>query len=300
MIKDAPTPVNGRAEVRAETRPDTRVDAYSPKEIAERAVQMGVRKANLGALPMFVQAIMAGGFISVGALFATITGAGASGILSYGVTRLLVGFVFSLGLILIVLGGAELFTGNNLIMIAWASGKVKLRAVIRNWIIVYAGNMVGSLITALLVFVSQEHTFGGGAVGQAALSIAAHKAEIDFLPALALGILCNALVCMAVWLTLGARTATDKILVIIFPITAFVAASFEHSVANMYFMPIGLLIKTFDPAFVTNFAANISLDGLTLMSFINNLIPVTIGNIIGGVVMVGALYWFVYLRDNHL
>ncbi len=210
---------------------------------------------------------------------------------------MLFGLVFCLGLILIILAGAELFTGNTLIVMAWASRKISTAALLRNWVIVYAGNLVGSLATAVLVLISHQYASGGGSVGQAALTIANTKANLDFVPALASGILCNALVCMAVWLTLGARTTTDKILAIIFPIAGFAAAGFEHSVANMYFIPIGLLIKQFDPAFVAKL--NMDLTNLTVGGFVSNLVPVTIGNIIGGGVMVAAVYWFIYLRKIH-
>lgn len=273
------------------------VDALPPAEIAQRAAAMGVRKANMSVITTLIQAVIAGGFISIGALFATIAvSSGSASPLPYGVGRLLFGLVFCLGLILTVLAGAELFTGNILIVIAWASRKVSLRALIRNWTLVYIGNLIGSLVTAALVIMGEQYTFGGGAVGYTALNIAANKVQLGFVQALALGILCNALVCIAVWLTLGAHTTTDKILAILFPITAFVAAGFEHSVANMYFIPVGLLIKTFDPVFAASTGLN--LDPLTLSGFIQNMIPVTIGNIIGGMVMVGAVYWFLYLREH--
>lgn len=273
-----------------------RVDAFAPAEIAARAADMGARKAQLSPLTTLIQAILAGGFVALGALFATVVIAGAGDHLSYGVARLLFGFVFCLGLILVVLAGAELFTGNNLIVIAWASRKVTLAALLRNWTLVYVGNFIGSVITALLVVAGREYQFGGGVVGQTALSIAVTKTQFDFGQAVALGILCNALVCMAIWLTLSGRTTTDKILAILFPVTAFVAAGFEHSVANMYFIPVGWLITAFDPAFAAS--TGLDLSPLTLTGMIGNLIPVTIGNIIGGVVMVGAIYWFVYLREH--
>ncbi|MFN8530005.1 MAG: formate/nitrite transporter family protein [Anaerolineae bacterium] len=271
-------------------------DALPPLEIAQRAADMGVRKANLSLVTTLVQATMAGGFVSLGALFATVATAGAADHLSFGVARILFGLVFCLGLILIVLAGAELLTGNNLIVIAWASSKVKLSALLRNWALVYLGNFLGALITAGLVYASREYRFGGGIIGQNALAIATMKVQFEFGQSIALGILCNALVCMAIWLTLGARTTTDKILAILFPITGFAAAGFEHSIANMYFIPVALLIKVFDPAFAAS--TNLNLDALTVTGFMNNLIPVTIGNIIGGVVMVGAMYWFLYLRDR--
>jgi len=246
---------------------------------------------------MFVLAILAGAFIAMGALFATTVAAGTSGVLAYGVARLLVGLVFCVGLILVVVGGAELFTGNNLIVMAWAGRKVTTAALLRNWVIVYLGNMVGSLGTAVLVFLGRQYTFGGGAVGAAALTIANSKVHLGFVQAIALGILCNTLVCLAVWMSFSARSTIDRIAAIIFPISAFVAAGFEHSVANMYFIPIGLLIKTFDPTFAAG--AQIDLSRLTWVSFLyNNLLPVTIGNIIGGGVLVAAVYWFVFLRHQ--
>lgn len=277
--------------------PEIHIDALLPAEMALKAEQIGVRKAQMPALTMFVLAILAGAFIAMGALFATTVAAGTSGVLAYGVARLLVGLVFCVGLILVVVGGAELFTGNNLIVMAWAGRKVTTAALLRNWAIVYLGNMVGSLGTAVLVFLGRQYTFGGGAVGAAALTIANSKVHLGFVQAIALGILCNTLVCLAVWMSFSARSTIDRIAAIIFPISAFVAAGFEHSVANMYFIPIGLLIKTFDPTFAAG--AQIDLSGLTWVSFLyNNLLPVTIGNIIGGGVLVAAVYWFVFLRHQ--
>ena len=275
---------------------EIRIDALLPAEMATRAAYIGVRKSEAPALTTFTLAILAGAFIALGAVFATNTAAGASA-LPFGVAKLLTGLVFCLGLILVVVGGAELFTGNNLIVMAWASGKVSTRALLRNWVIVYAGNFVGSIGTAFLVLWSKQYTFGGGAVGETALKIATGKASLDFFQALALGVLCNALVCLAVWLTFSARSTIDKIAAIIFPITAFVAAGFEHSIANMYFIPFGLLIKAFDPAFVAE--KGLDLANLTWGNFfINNLLPVTIGNIIGGGVLVAAIYWSVFLRNK--
>lgn len=276
--------------------PPIRIDALLPSETAERAAAVGVKKAGMSLVNTLVLAVLAGGFVSVGALFATVSTAGASGMLPYGVIRTIYGLTFCLGLILVIVAGAELFTGNALITMAWASRKVTTRALLRNWSIVYVGNLVGSLITAGLVFLSGEYHFGGGQIGQAMLNTALHKVELDPFQAVALGILCNALVCIAVWLTLGAHTTTDKILAILFPVAAFAAAGFEHSIANMYFIPVGMLIKQFDPVFAA--ATGLDLTPLTVGGFLNNLIPVTIGNIIGGVVMVGGVYWFVYLRER--
>ncbi len=292
---------------------EVRIDALLPAEMAQRAELLGVRKAEMPLLMMFALAVLAGAFIALGAIFATTVAAGnivistADGVqtfstgLPYGVTRLLTGLVFSLGLILVIVGGAELFTGNNLIVMAWASGKVTTRGLLRNWGIVYLGNFLGSIATAVMMFFSRQYTFGGGAVARTALSIATAKVNLDFIQAIALGVMCNALVCLAVWMCYSARSTIDKIAAIIFPISAFVAAGFEHSIANMYFIPIGLMIKEFDPpqALKAAEAAGLNLDSLTWGSFLlNNLLPVTIGNIIGGSVLVAAVYWAVFLRHR--
>ena len=289
---------------------EVRIDSLLPAEMATRAEYLGVRKAEMPAFTMLMLAILAGAFISLGAIFATTTAAGGMSVAApdgtvafstgfpYGVTRLLTGLVFCLGLILVVVGGAELFTGNNLIVMAWASGKVTGRALLRNWGIVYAGNFIGSIATAVLMFFTKQYTFGSDSVGITALKIAVGKCNLEFFQAVALGILCNALVCLAVWLTYSARTTLDKIVAIIFPITAFVAAGFEHSVANMYFIPYALLVKGFDPVYMEKVAEKVpGLENLTWQAFfVNNLIPVTIGNIIGGAVLVAAVYWVVFLR----
>jgi formate/nitrite transporter len=195
-----------------------------------------------------------------------------------------------------VVAGAELFTGNNLMVMAWASRRLATTRLLAAWAIVYVGNFAGAVATAGLLVASGQYEFGGGAVGQAALTIAAAKTGLSFGQAIALGALCNALVCIAVWLTYGAHSTSDKILAIILPIAAFVAAGFEHSVANMYFVTAGLFIEQ-DTAFVASLAEPPDLTSLTWSGFlIDNLLPVTIGNIVGGSLMVGAVYWFVYLR----
>lgn len=277
--------------------PELRIDALLPAEMARRAEYIGERKVESPTITMFSLAVLAGAFIALGAVFATTVAAGTSSAWPFGVAKLLIGLVFCLGLILVIVGGAELFTGNNLIVMAWASGKVSTAALLRNWVIVYLGNLVGSVATATMVFFSRQYLFGGGAVGATALSIAVGKVNLSFPQAIALGVLCNALVCLAVWLSFSARSTVDKIAAIIFPITAFVAAGFEHSVANMYFIPIGLLIKIFDPAFTSQIGTDVS--SLTWGAFFfNNLLPVTIGNIIGGSVFVAAIYWSVFLRRS--
>jgi formate transporter len=289
------------------------IDAHPPAKMASRMEDVGVTKAKLNLWTMFALAILAGAFIGTGAIFATTVTAGSIAVkaadgtaafstgLPYGVVRLLGGLVFSLGLIAVVVAGAELFTGNNLIIMAYASGKVSTAALLRNWVVVYVGNFVGSILTALVMFLGKQYTFSGGAVGVTALTIATSKCSLDFIQAVALGIMCNSLVCLAVWLCASARSTTDKILAIIFPISCFVAAGFEHSIANMYFIPIGLFIKGFAPTAFWQTIGKTPADfaNLTWVAFfIKNLLPVTIGNIIGGAGFVGLIYWFSYLRPQ--
>jgi formate transporter FocA len=290
---------------------EIRIDALLPAEMATRAEYVGVRKAETPPLKVFGLSVLAGAFIALGAIFATTVLAGGIAIkgpdgatvlataLPYGINRLLAGLVFCLGLILVVVGGAELFTGNNLIVMAWANRKVTSKALLSNWTIVYIGNFIGALGTAVLMFLSKQYMFGSGAIGLTALNIAKAKVELGFVQAIVLGILCNALVCLAVWMTYSARSTIDKIFAIIFPISAFVAAGFEHSIANMYFIPIGLLIKDFAGQDFWTLIGKTPADysSVTWTSFLwNNLLPVTIGNIIGGAVLVAAVYWLIFLR----
>jgi formate/nitrite transporter len=271
------------------------VDAYAPAEMAQRVETVGVSKGNLNPATMFALAVLAGAFIALGGNVATI--AFTENGQGYGVSRLLGGLAFSLGLILVIVGGAELFTGNNLIIMAWASGKLSTSRLLRNWGIVYLGNFVGGLSTAVGVYLSRQWTFDAYHVGATALNIANAKVNYDFLSAFALGVFCNALVCLAVWLCFSARTTTDKMVAIVPPITAFVAAGFEHSIANMYFIPLGLLLR--DHPHVVEVAGQRleQLANLTWRAFfVQNLIPVTLGNLVGGTIMVAGVYWFVYLR----
>ena len=275
----------------------TSLDALPPPEMAEEAERIGVAKAAMSAASTFALAVLAGAFIALGAIFATTVAAGGAD-LPYGVSRLLTGVAFSLGLILVVVAGAELFTGNNLIVMAWASRRVPTVRLLRNWAIVYAGNLTGALATVGILYLGKQYEFGKGAVGAQALTIAAAKTNLGFVQAVALGAFCNALVCLAIWLTYSARSLADKVLAIVPPIAAFVAAGFEHSVANMFFIPMGLLVKS-DHAFVSSQPGVPDLSHLTWARFVTaNLVPVTIGNVIGGGLMVGAVYWFVYLRGR--
>ncbi|MCP3853637.1 MAG: formate transporter FocA [Actinomycetia bacterium] len=271
------------------------LDALLPGDMARKAEQVGVNKVGASPVSTFVLAVLAGAFISLGAVFATVA---TSGDLDPGLSRVLGGLTFCLGLVLVIGAGAELFTGNALIMMAAASRKVTLTALLRNWGIVYAGNVAGALATAMLVVWSGHHELGAGAVGDTAMSIANAKVEMTWLEALLRGILANALVCLAVWLSFAARTLTDRIMAVLFPITAFVAAGFEHSIANLYFLPAALFLKSDSDLsyWDTTTAGPEDHPAITWSGFItDNLIPVTIGNMIGGGVLVALVYWFVYL-----
>jgi formate transporter len=292
--------VSASGRYRGGTVIEARVDALLPAQMAAEAIQAGIREAALGFVPMCFLSVLAGAFIALGAAFATTVLAGGSSVMPYGVTRLMAGVAFSFGLILVIVGGAELFTGNNLLAMAWASRRISIAAVMPNWAIVYVGNLVGGVGTAVLLFVAGQYRFGDGAVGAVALSTAAAKVSLDPRRAFALGILCNGLVCLAVWLTYSARTTTDRILAIIPPVAAFVAMGFEHSVANMYFIPVGMLIRAGAPASFWTAIGQAPADYAVLnwQGLIGNLVPVALGNIVGGTILVGAVYWLVYLREG--
>ena len=274
------------------------IDAYVPAQMAERVEKAGIIKGNRDFFSTFTLAMMAGVFIALGAVFFTFV-IHDSG-LSVGLTKLIGGFVFSLGLILVIITGAELFTGNNLIVMAFISRKITLGQLLNNWSIVFIGNFVGSLIVVFLIFLTGMWTAGNASVGVTALTIANAKVNLTFLQALSRGILCNILVCLAVYLCFSGRSVTDKILAILFPITAFVALGFEHSIANMYFIPAGLLLKNSPEvlAAAQDMLGQVpDLSNLTIYGFlVDNLLPVTIGNIIGGTIFVGLAHWFLFLR----
>jgi formate transporter len=270
-------------------------DPLLPAEMALRAESIGAAKANLPLLNLVSLGVLAGAFIALGAaFFTTVT---TSTDLGYGPTRLLGGVAFSLGLILVVIAGAELFTGNNLMVMAWAGRRVTTMQLLRAWTVVYAGNLVGAVATAMLVMLSGQWRFADYAVGANAVKIANAKVQLDFAEAFFLGVLCNALVCLAVWLTYSARSNVDKALAVVFPISAFVASGYEHSIANMYFIPLGLLIKSQDAVLAAGGLDASQLADLDLMHFLfANLLPVTLGNLVGGGLLVGAIYWFIYCR----
>jgi formate transporter len=261
-------------------------DAYAPPQIARRVREVGVAKAAAPAVTTFGLAVLGGAFIALGALFYTVTVSNPAGSPPGGLLRAAGGLAFSLGLVLVVAGGAELFTGNNLLAMAWAARKVTTGQVLRNWGWVYLGNLIGALGTGLLVLLAGVDALGNGAVGATAVGIARNKAALDPVAALARGVLCNVLVCLAVWLCMGARSTSDKILAIVFPISAFVACGFEHSVANMYFLPVGLALS------------RRSGDPIAFGDALQNLQLVTLGNLVGGTILVALVYWFIYLRQD--
>ena len=276
------------------------LDSHLPPEVAARAEDIGVSKGNLDFLSMFMLAVLAGAFIAFGAVFCTTVITGIEDKVGFGITKLLGGLVFSLGLILVVVAGAELFTGNNLLVMAAASGKLSVSKLGWNWLVLYIGNFAGSIMMAAAIFWTVQYGMSKGQVGLTALNIAEAKCGLDFTTAITRGICCNILVCLAVWLTFSCRTTGDKIMAIIFPITAFVACGFEHSVANMYFIPIGLFIKGSAPARFWTMINRTTSDfaNITWPNFFRNLLPVTIGNLIGGALFVGAVYWVIHLRKK--
>jgi formate/nitrite transporter len=263
-------------------------DAFAPREIAGRVSDFCVVKARQPLLTMGMLGMLAGAFIGLGALYFTLVASDAT--LGFAATRVAGGVCFSLGLLLVVVAGAELFTGNNLLAMGWADGCVSLGEVLRNWAVVCAANFIGASGLALLVYLSGHWEMNGGAVGATYLRIAAAKAALPLERAFFLGILCNILVCMAVWMALAGRSVVDKFIAIVFPISAFVAAGFEHSIANMYFFPLALLLKWHGLALPPG------ADAITAWGMLANLGPVIAGNIVGGSVLVALVYWVIYRR----
>lgn len=264
-------------------------DAYAPAEVAQRIESVGVAKARLATLPLLMLGVLAGAFIGLGAMFFTLVKSDPT--LSFATSAVLGGLVFSMGLLLVVVAGAELFTGNNLLAMAWADGKISTTDVLRNWVLVCGANFVGAAGLALLVFASGHTDLNGGAIGRQVVKIALAKQSLSVEQAFFRGVLCNVLVCMAVWMAMAGRSVTDKMVAIVLPITAFVAAGFEHSIANMYLMPLAMMIQTGDPA-------SMGLGVVTWRGMAANLVPVIAGNLVGGSVLVGLAYHVIYRRGQ--
>lgn len=265
-------------------------DAFSPKEIAEKVDTLGVTKARLPLLSMVMLGILAGAFIGLGGLYFALVKSDAS--FSFATGQVLGGLTFSLGLLLVVVAGAELFTGNNLLAMAWADKKITTAELLKNWGGVCGANFVGAVGLAVLVFLSGHANLNDGAIAEVYLNIAAAKCNLPFWTAFFRGMLCNVLVCMAVWMALAGRSVVDKAVAIVFPISAFVAAGFEHSIANMYFIPLAMLLQA-------SGESSAAAGAITWLGFIGNLIPVILGNLVGGSVLVGLIYHLIYLRGAH-
>ena len=283
---------------RAQSRP-VAVDSLMPQEMALACEAAGANKAGRDTVALLVLGILAGAFIALGALFMTVVATGASE-MPWGVARLAGGLVFSLGLILVIVGGAELFTGDALMVVACANQRITILALLRAWALVYLGNVIGAVSTALLVFLSGLHNFSDGGVGQTALTIANSKAALATVQLFFLALLCNVLVCLAVWMSFSARSTTDKVVVIVPPVAAFVAAGLEHSIANLYFLPYALAIKIGASVEFWSGIGQSPTDygALTLAAAAHNIGIATIGNLLGGSLLVGAVYWLVYLRPR--
>jgi formate/nitrite transporter len=272
------------------------VDSFSPAEIARMVETRGTAKAAAPGVTTLVLGVVAGAFIALGAVLSTVVSTEST--LGVGPTRLLAGAAFSLGLILVIVGGAELFTGNNLLMMSWVSRQITFRRLFRNWVIVYMGNAVGAVSVAMLVFAADWWRLADHSIGATAISIAGGKTALSFEVAFVRGILANALVCLAVWLATAGRSVTDKVLAIIFPISAFVAAGFEHSIANMYFIPVGLLLSGQPEVMAAANLAPAVVASLDWGGMFTNIAAATLGNVVGGAGLVGVVYWFVYLRGQ--
>lgn len=274
-------------------------DSLLPPQMAERAADTGVSKATKPAYKSFLLAISAGIHIGIAFVFYTVVTTGAHD-MPYGVTKLLGGLAFSLGLILVVITGGELFTSTVLTLVAKASGKISWMQLVKNWIVVYFGNMAGSILLVIIMLSTKQYMEDGGQLGLNAMAISQHKLHHTFIQAFSLGLMCNILVCLAVWMTFSARSLTDKVMVMILPVAMFVSSGFEHCIANMFQVPMAIGIKTFAPeSFWAMTGMNVAdFADLTFSHFFfNNLIPVTLGNIIGGGLFVGMWYWMIYLRD---
>ena len=262
-------------------------DVFSPKEIAERVETIGVVKVHLPLLSLVMLGILAGAFIGLGALYFVLVISDAS--LGFAASRVLGGVAFSLGLILVVIAGAELFTGNNLLAMAWADGKISTLELLRNWCIVCCANFIGAAGLALLVFLSGHPEMNHGLIAEQYITIAIAKSTMPFWTAFFKGMLCNVLVCMAVWMAVAGRSVVDKAVAIIFPISAFVAAGFEHSIANMYFFPLAMLLES-------SHGSSSGIHVITWAGFFKNMVPVILGNLVGGSLLVGLVYHIIYRR----
>lgn len=265
-------------------------DAFSPAEIAEKVEKIGVAKARLPLLQMAMLGVLAGAFIGAGALYFVLVVSDPS--LGFAAARVLGGVAFSLGLLLVVVAGAELFTGNNLLAMAWAGGQISTAELLRGWAIVCVANFIGAAGFAVLVWLSGHPAMNDGRVAEQVVRLAAAKCAEAPAVLFWRGVLCNILVCIAVWMAMAGRTVVDKMVAIVFPISAFVAAGFEHSIANMYLIPLAMLLKDgVSPAIPM-------VDSIGWGGMLHNLGPVIAGNLVGGSVLVALVYHVIYRRQG--
>lgn len=273
----------------------------SPAEITAEFVEIGCKKANLSTRKTLVLGILAGAFI---AFAAEGSNAAIHTIGSVGLGKALAGALFATGLMLVLVAGAELFTGNCLVVISCAERKNPWKKLIRNWFLVYTGNFIGSLIIAVFIYYSGQFNFSDGLLGGFTIKTAAYKTGLSFGNAFFMGILCNWLVCLAVWMSFAAKDIAGKLLAIFFPIWLFITSGFEHSVANMYYIPAGIFAKHNPVWLKAAKELGVTADKLSGLNwsnmFIKNLLPVTLGNIIGGGLFVGMAYWFCFLYKKEM
>jgi len=276
------------------------LDALLPEDVAKKAETTGIAKAQRDPMTLLALSVLAGAFIALGAMFSTLVATGLEGELPFGLARLIPALAFSLGLILVVVCGAELFTGDVLMTIAWASGRLTLGDMLRAWALILAGNLVGAVGTAVLVYISGHWLMADMQVGVQAVKIAAAKASLPVGMAFWRGVLCNVLVCLAVWGSLAARSVTDKILVVILPVTAFVAAGFEHSVANFYYLTLGWLLRLLSPSEFLMLLSQeeIATGAISARHVLPTQAAVISGNLVGGACLVALTYWLAYLRPR--
>jgi formate transporter len=266
------------------------LDAYSPAEIQAKVEVLGIKKARMPFLASFMLSLVAGTGIGLGGMFYVIILADPA--LSFAVQKVLGGVAFSLGLSLVVIGGAELFTGNCLISMAWASRQLSSLDMLRNWAIVWFGNLVGALALVFMLFMAHFADGNHGAVGVALLKVAVGKITPDSTVLFFRGVLCNLLVCLAVWLTYAGRSVADKMAGLVLPVAAFVAAGFEHCIANMFFLPMAYVL-----VLAGQVPVGMDVSAITLTGIVHNLIPATLGNIVGGAGFVGLVYWVIYRKS---
>lgn len=278
-------------------KPDTliQIDAVLPKEMARRAERTGREKAEQDALRLLALSVLAGAFVAFGATFAAGVTAGAGPGVPAGLTKLAGGMAFALAYVLAIVGGAELFTTNNLMVMAWAHRRLSTVHLLRAWGIVFCGNFIGAVSTAALLILAHQHAELNGGVGAALLGAAGRINELSLFDAFLLGLLGNTLLCLGVWLTYSARSTTDRILALTPPVAAFYVLGLEHAIAVMFYLPAAAMIDGIaGPDFWT--AIDLGPVDITFFSFIQVLIPVTVGNVVGGGGLVALIYWFVYLR----